>query len=253
MTLALVADDEPALARALQQQLAGLWPGIRFAPTARNGVEAAAQIDALRPDVAFLDIRMPGMTGLEVAAGIEGDTRVVFVTAYDAYAVQAFEQRAIDYLLKPVSTERLARCVERLRDGLAAAPPVDDRLALALRQLLAAPPAAAPRDRLRWIRAGVGDVVHQVAVDDVRYFHADDKYTVVRTAAAEHLIRTPIVELLPRLDPAVFVQIHRSTVVNLHHVAGTRRDDASRLFVRLHGIDRELPVSRAWVHVFKAM
>ena len=252
MTLALIADDEPPLARHLQQQLAQLWPDLQFAPLARNGVEAAAQIAALRPDLAFLDIQMPGLSGLEVAQGIDGETRVVFVTAYDEYAVQAFEQRALDYLLKPVKAERLQRCVARLQQALAAPALPDARLADALRQLQATAPAAAV-EPLRWIRAGTGDLVHQVPVDEVLFFHADDKYTCVQTAAAEHLIRTPIIELLPQLDPAIFVQVHRSTIVNLQHVAGTRRDEASRMFVRMRQVARELPVSRAYVHLFRAM
>jgi DNA-binding LytR/AlgR family response regulator len=252
MTLALIADDEPPLARHLQQQLAALWPGLQFAPLARNGVEAAAQIAALRPEIAFLDIQMPGLTGLEVAQGIDGDTHVVFVTAYDAYAVQAFEQRALDYLLKPVKTDRLQRCVERLQQALATPAAPDARLAEALLQLQPAAQMSAT-ERLRWVRASAGEMTHQIPVDEVLFFHADDKYTCVQTATAEHLIRTPIVELLPQLDPAVFVQVHRSTIVNLGHVAGTRRDEASRLFVRVRHVARELPVSRAYVHLFKAM
>jgi DNA-binding LytR/AlgR family response regulator len=252
LTLALIADDEPPLARHLQRELAALWPELQFAPLARNGVEAAEQIAALRPDVAFLDIQMPGLTGLEVAQGIEGDTRVVFVTAYDEYAVQAFEQQALDYLLKPVKTERLQRCVVRLRQALATPAADDGRLAQALRHLQAPAPAAPPA-RLRWVRASSGELVHQVPVEEVLFFHADDKYTVVQTARAEHLIRTPIVELLPQLDPEVFVQVHRSTVVNLNHLAGTRRDEASRLYLRMRDFERELPVSRAYVHLFKAM
>lgn len=250
MTLALIADDEPPLARHLQRELAALWPALEIAPLARNGVEAAERIAALRPDLAFLDIQMPGLSGLEVAQGIEGDTRVVFVTAYDEYAVQAFEQRALDYLLKPLKSERLARCVQRLQQSLAQPAPADERLAQALRALL---PARADVPRLRWIRASAGDLMHQVAVEEVLFFRADDKYTCVRTACGEHLIRTAIVELLPQLDPQDFVQVHRSTVVNLRHLAGTRRDEASRLFLRLRGFDGELPVSRAYVHLFKAM
>lgn len=250
MTLALIADDEPPLARHLQQQLAALWPGLRFTPLARNGVEAAEAIAALNPDVAFLDIQMPGLTGLEVAQGIEGGTRVVFVTAFDEYAVQAFEQQALDYVLKPVKTERLQRTVERLRQALARPAPVEDeRLAAALSRLQPRPAS----EHLRWIRASAGDLVHQVPVEEVLFFRADDKYTCVQTASAEHLIRTPIVELLPQLDPAVFVQVHRSTVINLNHLAGTRRDEASRLFLRLRGHATELPVSRAYVHLFRAM
>lgn len=250
MTLALIADDEPPLARHLQRELTALWPALEIAPLARNGAEAAERIAALRPDLAFLDIQMPGLSGLEVAQGIEGDTRVVFVTAYDAYAVQAFEQRALDYLLKPLQSERLARCVQRLQQSLAQPPQADERLAQALHALL---PASAGVPRLRWIRASAGDLMHQIAVEEVLFFHADDKYTCVRTARGEHLIRTAIVELLPQLDPQDFVQVHRSTIVNLRHLAGTRRDEASRLFLRLRGCDDELPVSRAYVHLFKAM
>lgn len=249
MTLALIADDEPPLARHLQQQLATLWPELQFMPLARNGVEAAEAIATLQPDVAFLDIQMPGLTGLEVAQGIEGPTRVIFVTAYDAYAVQAFEQQALDYLLKPVKTERLQRCLERLRASLAQPAADDGRLATALTQLQPRPPG----ERLRWIRASAGELMHQIPVDDVLFFRADDKYTCVQTATTEHLIRTPIVELLSQLDPDVFVQVHRSTVVNLAHLAGTRRDEASRLFLRMRGHAQELPVSRAYVHLFKAM
>jgi DNA-binding LytR/AlgR family response regulator len=255
---AVIADDEPALAQALQRHLAALWPELTIAAVARNGLEAAAAIREHAPDVAFLDIQMPGLTGLEVAQGIEGPgTHVVFVTAFDEFAVQAFDQNALDYVLKPVRAERLARTVERVRAAVARhdLPPPDAALAQALRRLLVAPGAsgvsAAP---LRWIRASVGDLVHQVDVRDVLYFESDEKYTVVRTAGGdEHLIRTPIVELAAQLDPSQFWQIHRSTLVNVQHLAGTRRDDASRLFVRVKGVERELPVSRAYVHLFKAM
>jgi DNA-binding LytR/AlgR family response regulator len=256
MPSALIADDEPHLARALQSQLAQAWPELQVVATARNGIEAAAAIAAQRPELAFLDIQMPGLTGLEVAQGIEGTTRVVFVTAFDEYAVEAFEHAALDYVLKPVSAERLARTVARLKAALASATPVDadaDALRRALHKLLPAGAAVPPAQRLRWVRASQGELMHQVPVAEVLYFEADDKYTVVRTAQRELLIRTPIHELLAQLDPEVFAQIHRSTVVNLEHLAGTRRDEASRLFVRLRGIDRELPVSRAYVPLFKAM
>ena len=181
MTLALIADDEPPLARHRQQQLATLWPGLAFAPLARNGVEAAERIAALEPDVAFLDIQMPGLTGLEVAQGIEGRTRVVFVTAYDDYAVQAFDQQALDYVLKPVKADRLQRTVERLQQALAQPAADDGRLAGALARLQTGPAA----ERLRWIRASAGDLMHQVPVDEVLFFRSDDKYTCVQTATAE--------------------------------------------------------------------
>jgi len=252
MTSALIADDEAHLATYLRDQLLKLWPELEVVAIARNGIEAATQIAALQPDVAFLDIQMPGLTGLDVAAGIEGLTRVVFVTAYDEYALGAFDAEALDYVLKPVTAERLARTVERLKRALApnAEPDDDARLARALRALQAPSPAAAP---LRWIRASQGDLTHQVAVADVLFFHADDKYTCVRTERAEYLIRTPISELVSQLDGQQFWQIHRSTIVNLTHLAGTRRDDASRLYVRVAGWKDELPVSRAYVHLFKPM
>ncbi len=256
MSTALIADDEPHLARALREHLARLWPELQVLHVARNGVEAAEQIAALQPDLAFLDIQMPGLTGLEVAQGIEGRTRVVFVTAYDEYAVQAFEQEATDYVLKPVNDARLQRMVERVRRALAqpAADDGDTRLLATLQRLLpAAAGAATPPARLRWVRASAGDITHQVAVEDVLFFRADDKYTCVHTATAEHLIRTPIAELAAALDPERFVQVHRSTIVNLAFLVGTRRDETSRLFLRLRGHAQELPVSRAYVHLFKAM
>ncbi|MDH0863593.1 LytTR family DNA-binding domain-containing protein [Mitsuaria sp. GD03876] len=261
---ALIADDEPHLARALAAQLAEVWPELDIVHVARNGAEAAERIAALQPDLAFLDIQMPGLTGLEVAEGIEGATRVVFVTAYDQYAVQAFEQEAIDYVLKPVEADRLTRTVERVRRALAQADGradagVDARLLAALQRLhgtgngadgAGASRAAGP---LRWVRATQGDLMHQVPVDEVLFFRADDKYTCVQTAATEYLIRTPIHELAAQLDGERFWQVHRSTIVNLDHVAGTRRDELSRLFVRVRGHANELPVSRAYVHLFKAM
>nr|WP_295776557.1 LytTR family DNA-binding domain-containing protein [Rhodoferax sp.] len=251
MTTVLIADDEPQLARALQAQLAA-WPELQVVAVARNGLEAAERIAALKPDLAFLDIQMPGLTGLEVAQGIEGTTRVVFVTAYDEYAVQAFEQEAVDYVLKPVKLERLQRTMERVQRVLAApSDGADANLLAVLHKLM--PTQAAPAEHLRWVRASRGDYTQQLAVQDVLFFHADEKYTCVQTADAEHLIRIPIVDLAAQLDPAQFWQIHRSTIVNLQHLDGTRRDDTSRVFVRMKGHATELAVSRAYVHLFKAM
>ena len=272
---ALIADDEPHLARALAAELQALWPELELLPAARNGLEAAERIAALRPDIAFLDIQMPGLSGLEVAEGIEGATRVVFVTAFDEYAVAAFEHEAIDYVLKPVTRERLQRTVQRLQragadaaarasgeggeggsGGAGGAGDEGAHLLAALRRLLPAA-ALAPLEPLRWVRASSGEMTHQVDVADVLFFRADDKYTCVQTTpaagGAEHLIRTPIHELAAQLDPQQFVQVHRSTIVNLAHLASTRRDEASRLFLRMKGRAEELPVSRAYVHLFKAM
>ena len=252
MPTALIADDEPHLAAHLREQLTRLWPDLQVLHVARNGDDAAARIAELQPDVAFLDIQMPGLTGLEVAQGIEGRTRVVFVTAYDEYAVEAFEHEAVDYVLKPIKTERLQRTVERVQRALVE--PVDDAaLAAVLRRLQPQQAPAGSSAPLRWIRAGSGDLMHQIAVDEVLFFHADDKYTCVQTAQTEHLIRTTIAELAATLDAQQFWQIHRSTIVNLRHLAGTRRDEASRLYVRIKDHTRELPVSRAYVHLFKTM
>jgi DNA-binding LytR/AlgR family response regulator len=251
MPTAPIADDEPNLAIYLRKALARAWPELSIVAVARNGVEAAERITALQPDIAFLDIKMPGLTGLEVAQGIEGTARVVFVTAYDEFAVAAFEQQALDYVLKPVKAERLARTVKRLRrPSEGSSPPSDARLATALQQLLATAPAPA---LLRYLRVSQGELTHQIDVGNVLFFHADGKYTCVRTAEGEHLIRTTITELASQLDPQRFAQVYRSTIVNLDHLAGTRRDEMSRLFVRIRGRAAELPVSRAYVHLFKAM
>ncbi|KPF70047.1 LytTR family transcriptional regulator [beta proteobacterium AAP99] len=272
---ALIADDEPHLVKYLQDKLAALWPELQIVATARNGVEAIKGIAEHAPTVAFLDIKMPGATGLEVAQGIETDTQVVFVTAYDQYAIEAFERDAADYLLKPVTDERLARTIDKLKRRLsegAAAPDLSALLNQLTRVLpaavggAAAGGAAAPaqgeaRKFLRWVRASRGDLTHQIAVGDVAYFESDDKYTVVHTTVGgEHLIRTALSELAAELDPEIYWQIHRGTLVNMAHVAGTRRDEASRLFVRMKPIGSgssartpELPVSRAYVHLFKQM
>lgn len=247
MTRALIADDEPHLAHYLKEQLQQLWPDLEIVHVARNGLEAAAKIAELQPHLAFLDIQMPGLSGLEVAQGIEGTTRVVFVTAYEEYAVQAFEQAALDYLLKPLKLERLKKTLERIRTS----EPLDNGLAIALKRLMGSHQPAHPV--LRYVRAAQGDLMHQIAVEDVLFFHADDKYTVVQTASGEHLLRTPIMELVQQLDPEQFWQVHRATLINLKYLAGTRRDETSRLFVRIKGYAHELPVSRAYVHLFKAM
>jgi DNA-binding LytR/AlgR family response regulator len=244
---ALIADDEPHLALYLRDQLLALWPELQIVHVARNGVDAAARIAALEPDLAFLDIQMPGLSGLDVAQGIEGETRVVFVTAFDEYALQAFEHAALDYILKPVDTARLAKTVARLRAPAPAAQ--EAALADTVRRLTAPPPGP----RLRYILAGQGATTRNLDVADVRFFQADDKYTVVASSHGEYVIRTTITELAARLDPEQFWQVHRSTVINLAWLEGTRRDETSRLFLRMRGHAAELPVSRAFVHLFKAM
>jgi DNA-binding LytR/AlgR family response regulator len=251
MTRALIADDEPHLAQHLKQLLARLWPELDIVHVASDGIDAAAAIARLEPELAFLDIQMPGLTGLEVAQGIDGPTRPVFVTAYDEYALEAFEHAALDYLLKPLRAERLQRTLERVRAGLSAPAPADAALMQAMRRLVQQ--AAPGAERLHYVRAAKGGMVYNLAVQEVLFFQSDEKYTVVRTADKEYLIRIPIAELANRLDPEHFWQVHRSTIINLAHLDGTRRDEASRLFLRMRGYAAELPVSRAYVPLFQAM
>jgi DNA-binding LytR/AlgR family response regulator len=253
---AVIADDEPNLSRYLRERLAVLWPELEIAGIAANGPEAKALIASLEPQIAFLDIRMPGLSGLDVARDLAG-VHVVFVTAFDQYAVEAFERAAVDYLLKPVSDERLAATIVRLKERLAAvtpavAPEIAQALEL-LRRHLPSAPREGPGERLAWIRAAVGTQVRLISVDDVCYFEANDKYTSVFTADGEALIRTPLRELLVQLDPERFWQIHRGTIVNVAHVSTTTRDVAGRVKVKLKGRPEALAVSRAYAHRFRQM
>ena len=247
---ALIADDEVHLAEHLRARLAHLWPELEVLPLAANGVEALRVVIEEQPEMAFLDIRMPGLTGIELARRIDTNTHVVFVTAFDQYAVEAFDREVVDYLLKPVTDERLAKAVERLQRKLASAerPPALDEV---LAKLARAIPGAGAR--LRWIRALKGEIVQQIAVDDVLYFQASDKYTCVITREGESLIRVPLAELTGQLDAELFWQIHRGTLVNMNAVAATRRDLGGRVFVKLKDGKTELPVSRAYAHLFKQM
>lgn len=253
---AIIADDEPHLAQYLRDKLAKLWPELQIVAVANSGPAAAAAIAEHAPDIAFLDIRMPGATGLQVAEKLSRDTKVVFVTAYDQYAIDAFERDAVDYLLKPVTDERLGRTIEKLRTGGSAAPNLAPLLAQ-LSQHLAANNAR----HLRWIRASKrsadGEITQQISVADVLYFQADDKYTCVfardGSDVAEWLIRVPLSELGEQLNPDDFAQIHRSVIVNLNAVAATRRDLAGKLYVRMRDSARELPVARQYVHLFRQM
>jgi len=247
---ALIADDELHLAEHLRGRLTHLWPELEVLPLAANGIEALRAINEEEPDVAFLDIRMPGLTGIELARRVDTKTHIVFVTAFDQYAVEAFDREVIDYVLKPVTDERLGKCVQRLQRKLAAAerPPALDEV---LAKLARAIPGSA--GRLRWIRALKGEVVQQIAVDDVLYFQASDKYTCVVTRDGESLIRLALSELAPQLDAEAFCQIHRGTIVNMHEVSATRRDLGGRVFVRLKDGKTELAVSRAYSHLFKQM
>ncbi|MFO1302563.1 MAG: LytTR family DNA-binding domain-containing protein [Burkholderiales bacterium] len=245
---AIIADDEPRLAEFLRDRLAVLWPELLVAGVAGNGPEAKALIDREAPDIAFLDIRMPGLSGIEVARAAGRDVRIVFVTAFDEYAVQAFERAAVDYVLKPVSDERLAETVGRLRSR---SPAVDASLSdvlAAISQLRQGGP-----ERLAWIRASRGAQVVLIDVDDVVYFQANDKYTSVLTAEGESLIRTPLRELADQLDARHFWQVHRGTIVNVRQIADTARDLAGRVTLRLKSRPEAVPVSRAYAHLFKQM
>ena len=254
MSTALLADDEPHLLAHLAQRLAGLWPQLEIVATAGNGLEALERIETLRPDIAFLDIRMPGLSGLEVAERLTAPCRLVFVTAYDQFAVAAFEREAVDYLLKPVTDERLARTVARLRSSQAARLP--EALLAQLRDLVGGAPAAgnpAVPGPLRWIKAQAGQALRLVGVEEVCYFQANEKYTTVVTRDAELLIRTPIKELAAQLDPAQFWQIHRATLVNVRQIAAARHDAMGRLVLQLKQRPETLPVSRNYAHLFRQM
>jgi DNA-binding LytR/AlgR family response regulator len=253
MITAILADDESLLRDELRDQLATVWPELAIVAEATNGLEAAAMIAEHRPDVAFLDIKMPGQTGIEVAQGIESDTRVVFVTAYDQYAVEAFDNEAIDYLLKPIGKERLGKAVNRLKAAIAQSTPAPD-IANVLNLLTRAlPKSAQTPTHLKWIRASRGDTTYQIPVDEVLFFQSDDKYTVVQTAGGEHLIRMPLAELLQSLDSEQFWQVHRGTVVNSRFVASSKRDDAGRVSLNIKGFAKPVSVSRAYQGLFRQM
>ena len=283
---ALIAEDEPLLAANLQAELARLWPGLRIVANVGHGAAAVERALALQPDVVFLDIRMPGMNGLEAAQALTEDwpdgrplPLIVFVTAYDEYALQAFEHAAVDYVLKPVQPERLALTCTRLQAALrrrdepaaavAATPSALDETLARLRDLLVAPglgtapaaagsaaaSAAAPTlpSKLAVIQASVGSAIHLVPVAEVLYFEAADKYVRVITAQREYLIRTSLRELLPQLDAHCFWQVHRGTVVRAEAIATAARDDAGKVHLTLRGHPDRLVASRLYAHLFKAM
>jgi len=253
---AIIADDESRLAEFLAGRLRAMWPELQIVGMAANGPEAQALLAAEAPDVAFLDIRMPGLTGLEVAHAAAANVHIVFVTAYDQYAVEAFDRAAVDYLLKPVADERLAETVARLKTRLAA-PVGTPALAAALAVIAKLAPlhgnANGTKERLAWIRASSGSQVRLIAVEDVSYFQANDKYTSVFTEEGEALIRTPLKELGEQLDPNRFWQVHRGTIVNLGHVSATTRDLAGRIALTLKTRPEKVAVARAYAHLFKQM
>ena len=266
--VALIAEDEPILAQHLQQELAKTWPELTIAAAVVDGASAAEQALALKPDVCFLDIRMPGMSGLEAAQAMAEDwpqdapfPLLVFVTAYDQYAVQAFDAQAVDYLVKPLDSQRLAGTVARLRKRLAERAPqsaLQDSVDQ-LRALLGTAPGDLPSvgrpaaKRLEVIQASVGNTVHMVAIDDVLYFEAADKYVRVITAEREHLIRISLRELLPQLDPEQFWQVHRGLVVRSRAITTAQRDESGKVFLSLRGRAERLTASRLYAHLFKGM
>ncbi|KRB73594.1 LytR/AlgR family response regulator transcription factor [Noviherbaspirillum sp. Root189] len=261
---ALIAEDEPILAYTLQQTLQRLWPELQVCGVVDNGASAVQEALAQRPDVLFLDIKMPGKTGLEAAQELAEDwpegphfPLVVFVTAYDEYALQAFEYAAADYVLKPISDGRLGKTVERLKPRLQH--DVErgaelERIVGQLRSLVPGMPGVAGAgERLTMIRAAVGNQIRLIPVDEVQYFEATDKYVNVVTAESESLIRTSLKELLPQLDPSRFWQIHRGTVVNVHCIQAALRDETGKLLLKLKNREQMLTVSRVYAHLFKQM
>jgi DNA-binding LytR/AlgR family response regulator len=247
MPSALIAEDEPMLRAQLKARLAEAWPELTTIAEAENGEQALALVDERKPDVAFLDIRMPLVSGLDVAHAIGGRCHVVFVTAYDEYAVAAFDEGAVDYVLKPVTTERMAKVATRLKARLAM-PPLD--LTAVLAKLAARDDGAGP---LKWIRASLGNVMQVIPVAEVVYFQAEDKYTKVVTRESAALIKKPIKDLFDELDQEVFWQIHRATIVNLHAIARVERDWRDQPVITLKSRPEKLTVSRTFAHRFKAM
>lgn len=262
--LALIAEDEPLLALALQQELAGAWPALQIGATVGDGNSAVTQALALLPDVLFFDIRMPGQSGLEAAAELADEwpagkpfPALVFVTAYDQYAVQAFETQAVDYIVKPVQAARLHKTVAKLQELLArrshGASDMEATLGQLRNLLAAAPGIAAAQAPLKVLQASVGNSIRMVQVDEVLYFEAADKYVRVLTAEREYLLRTPLKELVPQLGDQGFWQVHRGTVVRASAIETVTRDEAGKLHLQLRGRPEKLSVSRLYSHLFKAM
>ena len=270
MPRAVIADDERLMREQLRARLHQVWPDLEIVAEAKNGLEAVQAVSVHQPDVIFLDIRMPGLTGVEAAKEIaqlelSDDAllpEMVFITAYDQYAIDAFEQGVIDYVLKPAEPERLRLTAERLKARLKQRanglndPQDNSRVTHSVQQLLhvlSAQVSGRPAQYLSWLQASVGQTIQMVAVEDVLYCVSDEKYTRVQTAKQEFLIRKPIKELVEELDPAIFWQIHRSTLVNVKAIAGVTRDERGRQEVLLKGRSEKLPVSRSAAQLFRSM
>ena len=252
MPTAIIADDERLMRDQLRLRLQQVWPELEILDEAKNGDEAIHLVDTLKPDLAFLDIRMPAKTGLEAAKEIGTKAHIVFITAYDQYAVEAFDQGAVDYVLKPADTERLSKTVERLKARLTTSSEPNDMsnmLAQLAKQLGIAPKP----NYLQWIQASIGQELRLIPVEDILFFQSDEKYTRVQTAGYEALIRKPVRDLAEELDPHLFWQIHRSTLVNSKAISGVVRDMRGRHLVQIKGLTEKLEVSRSFVHLFKQM
>jgi DNA-binding LytR/AlgR family response regulator len=260
MPTAIIADDERLMRDLLRTRLSQVWPELEIVGEAKNGDEAVQLVAALNPDLTFLDIRMPGKTGMEAARDIGDASQVVFVTAYDQYAVEAFERGAVDYVLKPPEPERLKITVERLKERLAApsgagataSANVSDTVTAMLSQL--AEKIAAPKPKyLQWIQASIGQDLRMIPVEEILFFRSDEKYTCVQTDKFEALIRKPVRDLAEELDPSLFWQIHRATLVNVNAIEGVTRDIRGRHLVLIKGRPDKLEVSRSFLHLFKQM
>ena len=250
---AVIADDERLMREQIAARLKEAWPELEIVGEAANGREAVALVRAREPDVVFLDIRMPEMDGIEAARALAGQAHVVFVTAYDEYAVTAFEQGAVDYLLKPADPERVATTCQRLRSRIERKPDAMEELLAQLSQRLQGGGAPAAREYLRWVQASVGATLRVIPTTDILFFRAEDKYTRVQTETFEALIRKPIKELVDELDPAEFWQIHRAIVIRVDAVEQVGRDFRGHQVVKMKGRDEKLEVSRSFSHLFKQM
>jgi len=254
---ALIADDEPLLRTSLARMLADTWPELEIVAQARNGREAVEMFESRKPDICFLDVHMPGLSGVDAARQIGGRAQLVFVTAHDQYAVQAFEQRAIDYLVKPLDAARLADTVTRLKERLAVAAPLPPETDALLEQLAAHIQKKAGAKPLKWIHATVGTAVRLIPVEDIAFMRSDDKYTLVSWRAegrlAEGLIRATLKDLMEQLDAEIFLQVHRSVVVNRGAISHFTRLPNETGEIHLKGREEVLPVSRSYLHLFKQM
>ena len=255
MPTAIIADDERLMRDQLRMRLQEAWPELEIVGEAKNGEEAVQLVGELEPDLIFLDIRMPGKTGMEAAREIGDRSQIVFVTAYDQYAVEAFERGAIDYVLKPTEPDRLRVTVDRLKERLdkpQVAGSVNDSVSAMLNQL--AEKIAAPKQKhLQWIQASIGQDLRMIPVEEILFFRSDEKYTAVQTAGFEALIRKPVRDLAEELDPSLFWQIHRATLVNVNAIEGVTRDIRGRHLVLVKGRPEKLEVSRSFLHLFKQM